>query len=58
METTTTPKSDLEIFQALRIEALEKELLKAKEIAENAKQLFAEMSEDIQKWINGIEVNQ
>ena len=26
MGTTTTPKSDLEIYQALRIEALEREL--------------------------------
>jgi hypothetical protein len=47
--TTTTPKSDLEIYQALRIEALEKELLKAKE-------LLTEMQTDIQNCINGIEV--
>ena len=49
MGSTTTPKSDLEIFQAHRIEALEKELLKAKE-------LMIEMSEDMQKCINGMEV--
>lgn len=30
--TTTTPKTDLEIFQAYRIEALEKELQKSKEL--------------------------
>ena len=58
MGSTTTPKSDLEIFQAHRIEALEKELLKAKEIAEKAKELMSEMQKDIDNWVKGIEVNQ
>jgi len=49
MTTTTTPKSDLEIYQALRIEALERELLKAKE-------LLAEMQSAIETYINNIEV--
>jgi len=49
MTTTTKPKSDLELYQALRIEALERELLKAKE-------LLAEMQLAIETYINNIEV--
>lgn len=49
METSTTPKTDLELFQALRIEALEKKLLEAKE-------LLAEMQTAMNNYINNIEV--
>ena len=49
MGTSTTEKTDLEKFQALRIEALEKKLLEAKE-------LLAEMQEQMTKYINNIEV--
>lgn len=56
METTTTEKTDLEKFQALRIEALELELLKAKELISKGKDLITELNIDIQNWINQIEV--
>jgi hypothetical protein len=48
-ETTTREKTDLEKFQALRIEALELELLKAKD-------LLLEMQKAIENYIKGIEV--
>jgi hypothetical protein len=44
-----TPTTDLEKFQALRIEALERELLKAKE-------LLAEIQIGIEIFVNEIEV--
>lgn len=46
---TTTPKTELEKFQALRIEALERELSKAKE-------LITELGEAITTYVNEIEV--
>lgn len=49
MGNTTKPKTDLELFQALQIEALQKELLKAKE-------LLAELQIAIEKYVNEIEV--
>jgi hypothetical protein len=51
MTTTTKPKSDLEIYQALRIEALERELLKAKE-------LLTEIQIGIETYVNEIEVKE
>jgi len=44
-----TPTTDLEKFQALRIEALERELLKAKE-------LLSEIQIGIETYVNEIEV--
>ena len=44
-----TPTTDLEKFQALRIEALERELLKAKE-------LLTEIQIGIETYVNEIEV--
>jgi len=49
MTTTTTPQSELEIYQAYRIEFLERELLKAKE-------LLTEIQSGIEIYINNIEV--
>jgi len=46
-----TPTTDLEKFQALRIEALERELLKAKE-------LLAEIQIGIETYVNEIEVKE
>jgi len=51
MGTTTTPKSDLEIYQALRIEALERELNKAKE-------LLSEIQSGIESYVNDFEVKE
>lgn len=44
-----TPTTDLDKFQALRIEALERELLKAKE-------LLTEIQIGIETYVNEIEV--
>jgi hypothetical protein len=46
-----TPTTDLEKFQALRIEALERELLKAKE-------LLTEIQIGIETYVNEIEVKE
>jgi hypothetical protein len=46
-----TPTTDLEKFQALRIEALERELLKAKE-------LLAEIQSGIESYVNDFEVKE
>jgi len=50
MGNTTTPKTDLEIFQALQIEALQKELLRHKEF-------IAEMAMTMEEHINSIDVD-
>ena len=46
MGTTTTPKSDLEIYQALRIEALEHRNAYLENEIKQAKQLFQDIVND------------
>ncbi len=46
MRTTTTPKSDLEIYQALRIEALEREIEKLRKLNNQATEIFNDMVQD------------
>jgi len=54
MGNTTTPKSDLEIFQGLRIEALEREIEKLRNLNNQATEIFKGMVKDA----NEIEVNE
>lgn len=49
MTTTTTPKTDLEIYQSLRIEALERELAKAKELLKSIHDDIIEMEVEFTK---------
>ena len=49
MGTSTTEKTDLEKFQALRIEALEREVKKGRE-------LLKEVQQAMENYVNNIEV--